>query len=362
MIRKLLAVTAATALALGAASASAQAFKDLKPSAPLTLQGQGSFYVGGRTITSAARSGRPPAQDAYPAYPTGTWAVDQMYVQYMVPPNAKRRLPVVMIHGCCLSAKSWETTPDGRMGWNEYFVRKGRATYLAEQVGRGRSGFDATPYNLVRQGKAAPDSQPTINMMTAELGWDLFRFGPEPGKPWPDGQFPADYLPEMAKQVIPDLILSLPTPNPTFKALAELSNELGGAVLIGHSQSGPHPQQAAQVDPRNIKGIVSIEPGNCASAAYKEADYAILARIPTLVLYGDHIADAKLPNWKTSVADCRAYVDKVKALGGDITLMFLPDIGIHGNSHMLMQDRNNLQVADVVLKWIDQHVERRARR
>ena len=35
----------------------AQAFKDLKPSAPLTLQSQGSFYVGGRTIQSAAQSG-----------------------------------------------------------------------------------------------------------------------------------------------------------------------------------------------------------------------------------------------------------------------------------------------------------------
>jgi hypothetical protein len=349
----------AAALTLVAGAASAQAFKDLKSNGPLTLERQGSFYVGGRTVTSAARSGRPPSEDTYPAYPTGSWTVDQMYVQYMVPPNAKRHLPVVMIHGCCLSAKSWETTPDGRMGWNEYFVRKGRAAYLAEQVGRGRSGFDATPYNLVRQGKAAPTSQPTINLMTAELGWDLFRFGPEPGKAWPDGQFPVEYLPEMAKQVIPDLILGLPTPNPTFRDLAELSNDLGGAVLIGHSQSGPHPQQAALVDPRNIKGIVSLEPGNCATAAYKDADYKTLAKIPTLILYGDHIQDAKLPNWAASVKDCRAYADKVLAEGGDVTMMFLPEAGMRGNSHMLMQDRNNLQVADFVLKWIEDHVEKR---
>jgi pimeloyl-ACP methyl ester carboxylesterase len=357
-MRRLLALSAA-ALALGAASASAQAFKDLKPSAPLTLQSQGSFYVGGRVIQTPARSGVKPTDDRYGDYPGGSWTVDQMYVSYQAPPNAGRHVPVVMIHGCCLTAKSWETTPDGRMGWNEYFVRKGRATYMAEQVGRGRSGFDATPYNLVRQGKARPESQPSINMATAELAWDLFRFGPSYGKPFADEQFPVEYLPEMAKQVIPDLIAGVATPNPTFADLAALSNQLGGAVLIGHSQSGPHPQQAAQVDAKNIRGIVSIEPGNCATAAYKDADYATFAKIPTLVLYGDHIKDAKLPNWAASVADCRIYVDKVKALGGDITLMFLPDAGIHGNSHMLMQDRNNLQVADLVLKWIDDHVERR---
>ena len=32
-----------------------------------------------------------------------------------------------------------------------------------------------------------------------------------------------------------------------------------------------------------------------------------------------------------------------------------PDQGIRGNSHMMMQDRNNLQIADLILKWIDGH-------
>ena len=63
-------------------------------------------------------------------------------------------VPVVMVHGCCLSSKTWETTPDGRMGWNEYFVRKNRAVYLADQVSRARSGFDGTKINAVRTGSA----------------------------------------------------------------------------------------------------------------------------------------------------------------------------------------------------------------
>ena len=38
-------------------------------------------------------------------------------------------------------------------------------------------------------------------------------------------------------------------------------------------------------------------------------------------------------------------------------MMYLPKLGIKGNSHMLMQDRNNLQLADMVIAWIDTHVE-----
>ena len=38
-------------------------------------------------------------------------------------------------------------------------------------------------------------------------------------------------------------------------------------------------------------------------------------------------------------------------------MMYLPDLGIRGNSHMLMQDRNSNALAELVLEWIDTHVE-----
>src|SRR5690606_36886913 len=114
---------------------------------------------------------------------------------------------VVFVHGCCLSSKTWETTPDGRMGWFEYFTRKGYPTYLADQVGRARSGFDATPYNQVRAG-ATPDTQAPMLMASAQFAWQVFRFGPSFGESWPDEQFPTDKADELYKQAIPDLILS----------------------------------------------------------------------------------------------------------------------------------------------------------
>ena len=114
-------------VALGATAAAAQGRPpkvDLKR--PLVIASQGSFFVGGETKTLDRGAGRA----------AGDVTVNQMYVQYQIPPNGDRRVPVVMVHGCCLSSKTWETTPDGRMGWDEYFVRRGRAVYLADQVSR----------------------------------------------------------------------------------------------------------------------------------------------------------------------------------------------------------------------------------
>jgi hypothetical protein len=158
-----------------------------------------------------------------------------------------------MVHVCCLSSKTWETTPDGRMGWDEYFVRRDRPVYLADQVSRARSGFDASAINAVKAGSAPASQLPTVLQATNQIAWTVFRFGPEYGKAFPDGQFPV-----------------------------EAADEL--------------------------------------------------------------------------------YVEKIKAAGGDAEMMYLPKLGIKGNSHMLMQDRNNLQLADMVLAWIDKHVESKGKR
>ena len=76
--------------------------------------------------------------------------INQMYVQFMKPQaqNGKKHVSDRIVHGCCLSTKSWQTTPDGRMGWDEYFVRQGLDTYMIDQVGRARSGFDARGIQL----------------------------------------------------------------------------------------------------------------------------------------------------------------------------------------------------------------------
>ena len=158
-----------------------------------------------------------------------------------MPPGGERRLPVVMVHGCCLSSKTWETTPDGRMGWNEYFVRRGRSVYLADQVSRARSASTPARSSAVRAGTLPPTALPPIIYASHQIAWTVFRFGPSYPQAFPDGQFPVEAVDELYKQMIPDLNALLPSPNPTWTNMAALAVRLKGAVLMGHSESGFFP-------------------------------------------------------------------------------------------------------------------------
>jgi len=318
---------------------------------PLTIKQQGSFFVGGenRTVSQPA-AGPLPAQ-------SGDITVNQMYVQYQIPMKGDRHAPVVFVHGCCLSSKTWETTPDGRIGWSEYFVRKNRSVYLVDQVSRARSGFDPTAFNEVRAGTRANAQMPSILGATHQFAWTVFRFGPKYGEAFSDEQFPVQAVDELYKQMIPDLNSTLPAnANPTWTQLAALGVKLHGAVIVGHSESGFFPEQAALVDATGIKAVVTIET-RCETALAPEK-LATLAKIPTLIMFGDHLAEIARPfSWMDALGSCNTFVDQLKKAGGDAEMMYLPERGIKGNSHMLMQDKNSDQLADLLIAWIDKHVE-----
>jgi len=80
----------------------------------------------------------------------------------------------VLIHGCCLTGKSWESTPDGRMGWDEYFVRRGFPTYVIDQSGRGRSAVNATAINAAKIGEENPEQLPTYLLQATSLHGQFF--------------------------------------------------------------------------------------------------------------------------------------------------------------------------------------------
>jgi len=339
--------------------AAAQSLSDVRPpSEPLVLKAQGSFFVGGRQIFSDAAGWD--LIGLLGQFSSGDVTVDQMYVQFQIPETGRRHVPIVFVHGCCLSSKTWETTPDGRIGWYEYFTRRGFPTYLAEQSGRARSGFNATIYNDVKEGSQPLSAQPPVLIGTAQFAWSVFRFGPGSCLAWPDEQFPMNKVDQLYKQVIPDLILtevpsltgefvSPTTNNPTVENMATLARDLDGAILVGHSQSSGFPTQAVLKGLPGIRGIIQLETGCFSNLTGDEI--ATLAKVPILVVVGDHFSTPQ-----PSPA-CATEMQQINAAGGDMAFIALPSVGLHGNSHMFMQDKNNLQVADVIIRWIDEHVE-----
>lgn len=331
-------------LALGLALAPARA---ATLGGPLQLTDEGIFFVGGRSVTSNF----PGVSPAGPVKP-GTVVVDQMYVHYRIPATLTSKVPIVLVHGGGLTGASWETTPDGREGWATYFARKGFAVYVVDTPGRGRSGFNASAINQARAESDTNRLPPSVLQVTGELAWALFRFGPSYGSAHANGQFPTTAMAAFAAQGVPfaEAMLEGGGMATAPRALAALLDRIGPAIVMVHSLAGPFADALVELRPQLVKAVVNIE--GAQNVVPTDKQIAAYRGIPVLELFGDHL-DAPVFTAKPRHEARKAVVARINQNeGGRATLLRLPEVGIHGNSHMLMQDRNNLQVADHVLGWL----------
>ena len=217
----------------------------------------------------------------------------------------------------------------------------------------------------MRAGSAPAANLPPLLRFSDEGVWPNFRFGSKPGEPFPDSQFPVTAVDELSKQGVPDVSFGgLPTPNPTLKALSDLAGQLNGAVLMGHSQSGAFPLEAALLNPTAARGLVLVEPGIFPSK-YTDEQIKTLATVPILVVFGDHrdtpTGLSSLPSWQAPLTAVRRSSAASRRPAARRRCSTRAERGIRGNSHMIMQDKNNLQIADLILQWIDERVSKRSR-
>src|SRR5215470_4206736 len=225
---------------------------------PLTLEDEGSFFVNGKVVISQHPGASLVTGPAAP----GRITVNQMYVHYRIP--ASRKGPaLVLVHGSNHSGVTYETTPDGREGWATYFLRRGFPVYVVDHSGRGRSGFDPTPVNLVREQPGAnPASLPTLFLATQERAWLNFRLGPSYGVPFPGLQFPVEAMEQYTAQLVPNAETTLAGVGAnTVDALAALLDKIGPAVVMVHSQSGVYGLDVVRRRPDKVRALVSIEGG-----------------------------------------------------------------------------------------------------
>lgn len=317
----------------------------------LILKKRGSFYIGGEKVAQDfVELGSFRADD--------TVTINQMYVEYMISKNSSHT-PLILVHGAGLSGSCYDTTPDGRMGWFEYFVRKSYPTYVVDQVGRGRSGFNQAIFNNVGAGREDISKQPKIlRMADLHSCWINFRIGPKAGEAFKGTQFPIEATEEFSRFSIADLSASLDSPNPNYKSLADLAQKLGGAVLIGHSQSGHYPLESALLNTNDIKAMILLEPGTCVPQNWTDEQLSIFSKIPLLVVYGDHLegsTEGAAISWQERFDTCNELIKKINAKGGNAKMLYLPEKGLHGNTHMFMLDKNNLDIADLILDWLKEN-------
>ena len=325
---------------------------------PLTLADEGAFFVNGRAINSQY----PGASLITGPSPPGRMTINQMYVHYRIPSD-RRGVPIVMVHGSNHTGMTYETTPDGREGWATWFVRQGHPVYVVDQSGRGRSGFNPTPINAVRDGGADPKAMPTLMLGSLERAWPNFRFGPVYPTPYPNVQFPLEALDQYLMQLVPNTETTLEgNVAQSAEALAALLDKIGAAVIMVHSQSGVVGLDAVRKRPALVRALVSVE-GGCETmkpedaklfAGASGADNApARAKVPFVSVWGDNSVGAKdTINGDNRRNGCAAAAKLVADAGGRGSLVLLPETGIKGNSHMMMMDKNNLVVAAALRRWI----------
>ena len=349
-------------------------------SRPLEIADQGVFSIPGRYVEVDKQ----------------TIMVGQMFVQYQVPKNRTRPYPVVMIHGGGQTASNFLSTPDGRRGWADDFVANGYAVYVVDQSGRGRSGFFGDVYGRTRKPSVGNVEQrftaPKLKKLWPQA--ELHTQWPGPGTAG-DAAFDTFYASQVETIGDEGLIEQI-----NREAGAKLLDRIGPAVLLTHSQAGVIGWSVADARPHLVKGILAIEPSGppiretIAKGAPDYFEDGAIARpwgvtrgriafdppaetASDLKLTRQELADGpglvrcflqaeparQIPRLRgipililVSESSYHAPYDHCTArfldqAGVKNTFVRLTDHGIRGNGHMMMLEKNNLEIAAFLRGW-----------
>ena len=335
---------------------------------PIVIQEQGSFAVGGNRIKHSGTF----SQDKFLS-PDGQYAYgDHLYAFYQIPKNAKK-YPIIFQHGGAQTKRTWESSVDGREGFQNIFLRKGYGVYLVDQPRIGEAGLST---------EAAGDANPwagnplyydkTLFILSRVGTFDgdtprVFDNAAFPNDPESIEQFQrswSNYTGELDNDLNAD-------------ALAALFDKIGPSILFGHSMGGTICWRTVfRTD--NVKAIVAFEPGGtpfvfpegevpeaipalCApigasAMAVPLKDFMKLTKIPIVIYYGDNIdvnsSHVGKNKWGTELDMAKKFVAAINRHGGQAELVELPKIGLKGNTHFLMGDLNNQELADLVANWL----------
>jgi pimeloyl-ACP methyl ester carboxylesterase len=327
----------------------------------------------------------------------GSPMVGHLYADYFIPQKLTSPHPIVMIHGGSQTGTNFTGTPDGREGWAQYFLRRGHAVYVVDQVARGRAAHFAQSQGPVQAANLARTEQRFVAPERFKLWPQAKKHAQWPGKGKPgDPVFDAFYATQF-----PSLDDYGKQQDINRDAIVALLEKIGPAILLVHSQSGAFAWPVADARPKLVKAIVAVEPNGppVYETAFqgapdwfadmgKRKPYGLgvvpLAYDPplkpgeTLVFVRQQEPDApdlvrgwlqaeparRLPNLAKvpililmAEASYHAAYDHCTAAyltqaGVPNTFIRLADIGIRGNGHMMMLEKNSDDIAAVIEKWL----------
>ncbi|KAJ6567279.1 Alpha/beta hydrolase family-domain-containing protein [Mycena vulgaris] len=315
-------------------------------------------------------------------------AADQMYVERLTPAEVTQPLPLLFIHGLGMTGTNFLNTPDGRLGWADYFLSQGYELYIVDQPSRARSPWQPAVDGVLSVG----DTFTIESHFTAVQRFPLWPTAVLHTQ-WPgNGSVGDPVFDRFYASTVPSLNSSAEEAGKIKHAGSQLLDQIGPVILLTHSQSGAFGWLLGDSRPNLVKAIVALEPSgppfiNAVFPPFTPARLFGLTDIP--VAYDPPITAAsdiarvivsqspdftcfqqakparKLINLVdipvlvvTSEASYHAVyddcsVDYLRAAGVSVEHINLGDVGIHGNGHMFFMEKNGLQIAEQVIRpWI----------
>ena len=325
------------------------------PEGALVIARQGMFSSGG-TVTEPVEGEFDETTNWLDLTRAGNTAhVDHANVFYQIPANGNGN-PIVYLHGYGQSRMGWMTTPDGREGWSDIFLKNGHSAFLVDQPRRGEAGSTAamTADNIDTW------SEDSKEYMPGDQAWYThFRIGRVAPERYEGSQFPEGE--EAQNQFFRQM-----TPNTgsydeavDAAALGEVMNdvyEMTGdkAIYITHSQGG---RVGWSTPMEHVSAIVAIEPGGTPEIGSENYQKLLDAEIPIVIYFGDYIDNGpqdiqSTGFWKEVKDAAFEFAEAYNADGGDCTVVDLPKEGITGNSHFMFQEMNNQEIAEHIESWL----------
>jgi pimeloyl-ACP methyl ester carboxylesterase len=326
-----------------------------------------------------------------------------MYTEVWVPRQVRHAEPIVIFHGNGQTGVDWQQTPDGRAGWAYHLIDQGYVIYMVDYPTRGRSAYVPLP---------GPDGKTPIDgNLTIRTGLELERI-------WTNGRERGDFplkmnhtqWPGTGKIGDPIFDAFIRTQVQSAGATGQLTVPAGIALLdmIGspvimmtHSQGGGFGFEVTEARPKLVKAMVTIEPGgpqfgnvdtakvtsgprNPNSWGLTNAKYAYdppansPADLNVVLEEKQERPDEarcwmqveparKLVNWKNipvlAVSADGTYhrvydpcIPKfLNQAGVKADFVRLETVGIRGNSHMMMLEKNSDQVIRFIAGWLDKN-------
>jgi hypothetical protein len=336
--RKGMALVAGALAVLAAGYVAAQGQRP-KAAAPVTIQKQGSFAVGGKVLGDA---------DARSLH------CDHGYVDYQIPVNP-RRINLVMWHSA--AATAWLNRWDGGEGYQSIFLRRGYPVYIWDGPRVGRANWGCEEYTY----------KPVIGRDQGNfLAW---RFGAKYPN-WFEGvQFPTNDAEawNQASRARYDEFDTVENAQIQSDAAAKLMDKIGPSVALTNSAGGMRAILTG-LKTNNLAGIVMYEnvgyvypegegPGGPTTGfgpiSVPLEEFKKLAKIPMQMVWGDNTD--KVGNYTSAIRMSRLFAEKINKYGGKATVLMLPDAGLKGNTHIPFADMNNVAVADLLSKFLAEH-------